>query len=144
MSPVALLHRETSEAIIRSFFHTYNRLGMGFLESVYQRALALELRINGHGVIEEAPVTVYYRGMVVGHFRSDLLVDNTVMLELKAAKRIHSRHYLQLHNALRASTVELGLLLNFGLKPEFKRIILMNHHKPKLETLAEPIRALPR
>lgn len=66
------------------------------------------------------------------------------MVELKAAKRLHPRHYLQLHNALRASTIELGLLLNFGLKPEFKRIILMNHHKPKPEPLTGSIRDFQR
>jgi len=125
------VHKETSEAIIRAFFQTYNRLGFGFLESVYRRALAIELRLGGLVVMEESMVTVHYRGASVGHFRCDLLVNDQVMLELKVAKRLHSRHSLQLRNALRASTVELGLVLNFGPRPEFKRLILMNRNKPE-------------
>jgi GxxExxY protein len=125
-----LLHMETSEAIIRAFFNTYNRLGSGFLESVYRRALAIELKLSGLRVIEEFPLTVYYRGTPVGHFRSDLLVNEEVLVELKAAKRLHSRHSLQLRNALRATNAELGLLMNFGTTPEFKRLVLMNCNKP--------------
>ena len=127
-----ILHKETSESIIRAFYRTYNRLGFGFLESVYRRALAIELRTCGLTAIEEFPVTVHYRGVSVGHFRSDLLVHDRVMVELKAAQRLHSRHSLQLRNVLRASQIELGLVLNFGPRPEFKRLILMNHNKPVL------------
>lgn len=127
---VDFIHRETSDSIIRAFYAVYNRLGFGFLESVYRRALALELKSCGLTAIEEFPVTVHYRGTPMGHFRSDLLANDRVMLELKVAKRLHSRHTIQLRNALRAGTIELGMVLNFGPRPEFKRLILMNRNKP--------------
>lgn len=128
------LHEGTSESIIKAFYSTYNRLGAGFLESVYRRAMAIELAIHGLSAVEEFPVSVHYRGIVVGNFRTDLLVNDEIMVELKAAEQLHPRHSLQLRNVLRATSVELGLLLNFGPRPAFKRLILMNRNKQNLET----------
>jgi len=124
-----LKNSEITQIIIGAFFDCYNQLGIGFLESVYEGGLELILSDVGLDVRRQGKITVWFRGRVIGHFRADLVVNNTVLVEIKRAKRIHSRHTAQLINALKATTIEIGLLLNFGPKPEFKRVLLTNESK---------------
>ena len=122
-------HEGTTEKIIGVFYDVYNELGHGFLESVYEESMAIALREAGHQVIQQAPISVHFRGQVVGDFRADLLVNNEVIVELKAARAIESAHEAQLMNYLRATRIEVGLLMNFGPKAEFKRFIFDNDRK---------------
>lgn len=109
--------------IIGAFYRVYDRLGYGFLEAVYRRSLAHELRKAGSTVHEEAPVGVLYDDVEVGHYRADLLVDRRVIVEIKAGASVAPVDHRQLLNYLRASEVEVGLLLHFGPKPSFHRMM---------------------
>jgi len=123
------LYAEKTKRIIECFYKVYNTLGFGFLEKVYQRALIIELTETGFEVDSELPVTVYYKGYNVGDFRADLLVDKVIFLELKANEKLVPGDENQLINYLKATEIELGLLLNFGKKPEIKRKIFTNDKK---------------
>lgn len=123
---------EITRVIIGAFFDCYNQLGLGFLESVYEAGLELILIEAGLEVRRQEKITVWFRGREIGHFRADLVVNNIVLVEIKRAKRLHSRHKAQLINALKATEMEIGLLFNFGPKPQFKRILLTNDRKPHL------------
>jgi GxxExxY protein len=125
----ALLHADTSRNIIRVFKQVHAELGIGFLESVYSAAMTLALRDSGFAVEREVPVTVVFRGHPVGTYRIDLLVEKLVCVELKVCRAIISAHEAQLLNYLRASRIEVGLLLNFGMHPELRRFILTNDQK---------------
>ena len=127
-------HGELTRNIIGVFYEVYNELGHGFLESVYANAMALALREAGFDARQQAPITVMFRGEIVGDFRADLLVENAVMIELKAAKALEGAHEAQLLNYLRATDIEVGMLLNFGPKPEFKRLAFDNRrkHRPQI------------
>lgn len=127
-------HRDLTELILRVFFEVYNEQGFGYLESVYERAMAIALEQAGLKVRRQVPITVYFRGQVVGEFIADLLVDDRVLLELKAARAIDSAHEAQTLNYLRATPIEVALLLNFGPKPEFRRFAFENSRK----RLAQP------
>ncbi|MFT3907996.1 MAG: GxxExxY protein [Ferruginibacter sp.] len=110
--------------IIKCFYTVYNRLGYGFLERVYENALAIELKKAGFNCLQQAPVNVYYENTIVGNYFADIIVDNKIILELKVSDaEIMKEHELQLYNYLKATTLELGLILNFGKKPVFKRKI---------------------
>ncbi len=122
-------HQEITEKIIGVFYEVYNELGGGFLESVYEQSMAIALSEAGLLVVRQAPITVHFRGQVVGDFRADLLVNNQVIVELKAARAIERVFEAQLMNYLRATNIEVGLLMNFGPKPEFKRFIYDNERK---------------
>jgi len=124
-----LKHEGVSEKIIAAFFEAYNELGHGFLESVYEAAMELLLKRRGLTVLRQYPIAVYFRGELIGEFRADLFVEDCVIAELKAAKAIDPAHQAQLLNYLKATTVEVGLLLNFGVKPEFKRLVFDNDRK---------------
>ncbi len=124
-----LLHGELTDRIIKAFYKVYNTLGHGFLEKVYENSLALELRRLGLRVEQQQPIDVFYEGEMVGEYFADLIVEDIVILELKAAEAIHEAHEAQLVNYLRATEIEVGLLLNFGPKPQFKRKIFMNDNK---------------
>jgi GxxExxY protein len=124
-----LKHRAVTEKIIKVFFEVYNELGHGFLESVYEKALALVLCDAGLSVQRQVQIPVWFRGQRVGDFTADVLVNECVLLELKAVRTLDSSHEAQLLNYLRATDVEVGLLLNFGLKPEFKRLAFDNRRK---------------
>ena len=104
-------------------------LGHGFLESVYEASLEVALISMGLKVRRQIEIPVYFRGQRVGIFTADMLVEDCVLLELKAARSLDSSRQAQLLNYLRATQIEVGLLLNFGLKPEFKRLIFDNPHK---------------
>jgi GxxExxY protein len=118
-----------TSAIIGAFYDVYNQLGCGFLEKVYENALAHELRKRGHGMQQQAPIEVYYDGLQVGSYFSDLLVDKSVLVELKAAKAIAEEHEAQLLNYLKATEIDVGLILNFCPKPQVKRKIFETARK---------------
>jgi len=123
--------QEITEKIIGIFYEVYNEIGNGFLESVYEQSMAIALSEAGLQVVRQAPITVHFRGQVVGDFRTDLLVNNQVIVELKAARAIEQAFEAQVMNYLRATQVEVGLLMNFGPKPEFKRFIYDNERKAR-------------
>lgn len=124
-----MLHQELTEEIISAFYKVYNTLGYGFLESVYKNAMFFELLDSELECRTEQPVDVYYEQRMVGKFFVDILVENKVILELKSAECIREEHEAQLLNYLKATNIEIGLLLNFGKKPEFKRFIYSNNRK---------------
>ena len=120
---------DLTQRIIGVYYDVYNELGTGFLESVYQKSLALALESAGLKVCSRIDIPVWFRGHQVGQFEGDLLVEQCVLLELKAARALGSAHQAQLLNYLRATEIEVGLLLNFGPKPEFKRVAYDNSRK---------------
>lgn len=124
-----LKHKDITHQIIRVFFDVYNELGHGFLESVYQRALGMALEAADVKIRSPVKIPVWFRGKPVGQFVGDMLVEEKVLLELKVARYLDRAHHAQLLNYLRATDIEVGILLNFGLKPEFKRLVLDNASK---------------
>ena len=122
-------HGEITQKVIGVFFDVFNELGHGFLESVYEKSLELALNAIGIDVRRKIEIPVWFRRTQVGDFEADMLVEGCVLLELKAVRRLDSSHEAQLLNYLRATDIEVGLLLNFGLKPEFKRLIFDNARK---------------
>ena len=122
-------HDDVTELIIQAFYLVYNTLGYGFSEKVYENAMALELRRRGVKVIQQAPIHVYYAGEVVGEYFADLLVADAVIVELKAVQALLDQHDAQLLNYLKATMYEVGLLLNFGVKPQVKRKAFDNNRK---------------
>jgi GxxExxY protein len=123
------LHSEVTEKVIGVFFEVYNELGGGFLESVYQEAMRIALSHTGLRVAMEVPVPMYFRGEVVGNFRADVVVNDCVLLELKAISGFDTAHDGQVLHYLRATRFEVGLLLNFGPKPQVRRFILEEEKK---------------
>ena len=130
-------HSDITDLIIKAFYKVYNHFGYGFLEKVYSNSLAIELRKLGLEVIQEAPIEVYYDGQVVGEYFADLLVADAVIVEVKAVKRLLEEHEAQLLNYLKATSYEVGLLLNFGPKPEVKRKAFDNSRKGSMRWLRE-------
>lgn len=122
-------HVPLTEKIIGVFYEVYNELGQGFLESVYENAMTVALSQSGLAVVQQSDVQVMFRGQVVGEFRADLIVEGTILVELKAARAIDVAHEAQVLNYLRATTIEVGLLLNFGPKPQMKRFAFDNNRK---------------
>ena len=117
-----MLHRaELTDCILGCFFRVYRALGHGYLESVYERALEIALREAGLHVERQVSVQVHFEGHEVGQFYADLVVERCVLLELKAAARIVGAHEAQVINLLRATSLEIAFILNFGTKPEFRR-----------------------
>ncbi|MDR0810659.1 MAG: GxxExxY protein [Paludibacter sp.] len=125
----SLLHKELTDIIISCFYKVYNDLGYGFLERVYQNALYFALIDEGLLCEAEKSIKVHHNGRVVGDYRADLLVENSVLLELKASEELNLANEKQLINYLKATDVEVGLLLNFGKRPQFKRRIFTNDYK---------------
>src|SRR5215470_6376215 len=124
-----LKHAELTETIIGVFYDVYNELGFGFLESVYRKALHMALCEKGLKVEAEVAVPVFFRGVNVGDFRADLVVNDCVLLELKTAETIIIAHEAQLLNYLRATSLEVGLILNFGPKAQVRRLLYDNNRK---------------
>lgn len=122
-------HSELTDAIIAVFYEVYNELGFGFLESVYRNSLHLALLEKGISVEQEVPVTVFFRRRNVGDFRADLVVNGAILLELKTADQIVAAHESQVLNYLRSTSLELGLILNFGPRPQVRRLLLDNSRK---------------
>ena len=125
----SLKHRELTEKIIGTFYDVYNDLGHGFLESIYEQALAIALAQAGMKVERQVPVRVWFRGQQIGDFRADILVDDSVLIQLKAVRTIEQAHEKQILNYLRATNIEVGLLFNFGEKPQFRRLVYENERK---------------
>ncbi len=124
-----MLYEETTSRIIKAFYKVYNTLGYGFLEKVYEKALAIELSRGGFEVVRQMSIDVYYGDDLVGEYYADLVVNTSIILEIKAIEALHPRHTNQLVNYLKATDIEVGLLLNFGEKPEIVRKIFTNDRK---------------
>lgn len=124
-----LLHKNITDQILRSFYTVYNKLGFGFLEKVYENALLIELMNMNLFCEKQKPIKVFYKEKIVGEYFADILVENKVIVELKAAECLVPEHELQLINYLKATDMEIGLLLNFGRKPQFIRKAFSNHRK---------------
>lgn len=118
-----LLFEDITRSIIAAFYAVYNKLGYGFLENVYAAALVLELRLRGHKVAREVTLPVFYDGKQIARYKADFVIDDVVLLELKSTERLNPNDRRQLLNCLRATRLEVGLLLHFGPKPEFHRIV---------------------
>ncbi len=129
-----LVHGELTGLILEVFYDVYNELGYGFLESVYQKAMLIALRSRGLTAEDENRITVWFRGESVGDFRADVLVDDTVILEIQAARAPDSSHEAKLLHYLKATDKEVGLLLNFGPNPTFKRFYFDNPRKQALRS----------
>jgi GxxExxY protein len=128
---VNYLYHDLTETVIKGFFRVYNTLGFGFLEKVYEKALFIELTRMGLNVARQHRVTVYYDGHEVGDYFADLVVEHQLIIEIKAAECLREEHECQLINYLKATDIEVGLLFNFGKKPQFKRKIFTNDFKQK-------------
>lgn len=120
-------HSELTEKIIKAFYKVYNTLGYGFLEKVYENALFIELESIGLNVKKQEPIKVYYEEKEVGVYFADLIVSDIIIVELKAAESLSEEHESQLINYLKATDIDVGLLLNFGKKPEVKRKVYSNN-----------------
>jgi GxxExxY protein len=127
----ALVEAELTNAIIGAFFDVYNELGHGFLESVYRKALQLELRSRGPAISPRSGDRGFYCTDPVGFFRADPLVERRVIVEVKAINALAEPAHKQLLNYLRATSIEVRLLLNFGPKPTFKRVVLTKPHSAR-------------
>jgi len=121
-----LLYSKETEIIIAAFYKVYNTLGFGFLEKVYENSLCNELQKSNLSVIKQYPINVYYDNQVVGEYFADLLIDKKIIVEIKTAKSLCQENEYQLINYLKATGIEVGLLLNFGEKAEFRRKIFTN------------------
>lgn len=130
---------ELTDGIIGVSYDVYNELGFGFLESVYRKAMRLALLEKGFTAQEEMAVSVIFHGKSVGDFKADLLVNNSILIELKTAEALGRAHEAQVLNYLRATSLELGLLFNFGPKPEVRRLLLDNSRKHYRRPASEDI-----
>jgi GxxExxY protein len=128
-----ILHKELTNEIIGTYYDVYNEIGFGFSEKVYQNFLFFELQSRGFSIEAQKQIHVYYKGRIVGEYYADIIVENKIILELKAVNQLIDEHEFQLLNYLKASKIEVGLLFNFGVNPDFKRIILTNDRKPNLK-----------
>ena len=123
------LHKELSQQIIGAFYDVYNTLGYGFLEKVYENAFLYELKIIGLNANPQVPIEVFYKGIRVGQYYADLVIEDKIIIELKATETLCEAHEFQLLNYLKATNMEVGLLFNFGGKPEFKRLVYTKSFK---------------
>jgi len=137
--PTLLKHSELTEKIIGVFFDVYNELGYGFLESTYAEAMVMALMESGLTAVREVPVPVWFHGKKVGQYFADMVVNGSVLLELKAARNLESAHEAQLLHYLRATDIEVGLLLNFGVRPQFRRLLFDNERKKIRENPCESV-----
>lgn len=129
MHKSAMLHADVTEHIIKAFYHVYNSLGYGFLEKVYENALVHALLARGLVAKPQLPILVFFEGALVGEYFADVAVNDCLIVEVKACDAIHPAHQAQLLNYLKATRFEVGLLLNFGSSPEFRRKLFTNDRK---------------
>ncbi len=122
-------HSDITALIIKAYYNVYNQLGYGFLEKVYENSLLIELEKFDLECISQSPIHVYYNNIKVGFYIADIIVNNCVIVEIKAAEAICDEHEAQITNYLRATDIEVGLLLNFGKKPDFKRKVFSSEFK---------------
>jgi GxxExxY protein len=132
------MHEQTNREIIGVLFDVYNELGYGFLESVYREAMTIALQYQGLQVEREFPLTARFRGQLIGNFKADLVVRGSVIVDLKAVRSLEPAHEAQILNYLRASVLEVGLLLNFGPKPQVRRLAFSNRRKNPTSVAAIP------
>ena len=130
MNTAELLEEQLTHSVIGAFFDVYNTLGFGFMEHIYELALERELRARGHQVRRQASVRIYYKGEFLAEQRIDLIVDDKLVVETKSAPELHKTAPRQLYNYLRATTLEVGLLLHFGPEPQFFRLVASNKRPP--------------
>ena len=128
-------HKQLTDQIIKIFYRVYNKLGYWFLEKIYENALLFELREEKVNAVSQAPIQVSYKGQILGEYFADILVDDKIIIEIKAAKNLVDEHEAQLLNYLKATNIEVGLLLNFGPKPEIRRKAFDNKRKWTFEYL---------
>jgi len=126
-------HEYLSDQIIQIFYQVYNELGYGFLERVYQNAFYIALKQAGFEVEAHRKIKVWFRGVEVGEYFADLIVNNLIIIELKATETLVDEHEAQLVHYLRGTDIEVGLLLNFGKKPQIKRKVYDNNLKINLK-----------
>jgi len=119
-------YTDITQKIIKAFYQVYNTLGYGFLEKVYENAILIELKSMVINVEKQKQIKVYYKEQQVGEYYADLIIENIVIVELKAAESLCEEHEFQLINYLKATDIEVGLLLNFGKSPEIKRKVFSN------------------
>ena len=119
-------HQELTKSIIGIFYDVYNEMGHGFLEKVYQNAMIVELQSRGFEIESQKRINVYYKRTIVGEYIPDIIVNNSVIVELKCVEYINESHQAQLINYLKSTECEVGLLLNFGNDPQFLRKIYTN------------------
>ena len=122
-------HEALTEQLIGVYYTIYNELGTGFLESIYQKAFAVVLGEKGLRFQEQAPIEVVFHGVPLGDFKADLLVESSVLIELKAAKSLEDAHERQVLNYLKATKIEVALLFNFSPRPQVRRLVLDNELK---------------
>ena len=122
-------YSDVTEKISKAYFNVYNKLGYGFLEKVYENSMLIELKIMGLNCNKLISIKVYYEENIVGDYFADIIFEQVVIIELKAAESLCDEHEIQLVNYLKATDIEVGLLLNFGKKAEFKRKVLTNEYK---------------
>ena len=122
-------HKELTDKIIQIFYKVYNKLGYGFLEKIYESAIAIELENENISAVRQAPIQVFYDQKLIGEYFADILVENKVIVEIKASRQLVEENEAQLLNYLKATKMEVGLLLNFGPKPEVKRKAFDNARK---------------
>ena len=123
------LHKELTESVIRVFYEVYNTLGYGFVENVYQNSMYYALQDAGFECETQKDIDVFYKNRKVGSYRADIIVNDTLLLELKAVSELNESHKRQLSNYLKATKIEVGLLLNFGERPQIRRWIYTNDRK---------------
>lgn len=133
-------HTDITDRIIKSFYKVYNKLRYGFQEKVYANSLDIELQKSGLGTIREEPINVYYENDLVGKYYADILVNGLVIVEIKATRGLLEEHEAQLLNYLKATPYEVGLLFNFGLKPELRRKAFDNSRKGDLSWIDKSIK----
>ena len=117
----ALLKKDLTDRVLGAFYDVYNALGHGFLESVYENALVLTLEESGLAVARQYPIEINFKGRCIGEFRADLIIERSLIIEIKAQQNLTPVHEAQLLNYLKATKIPVGLLLNFGPRPQFKR-----------------------
>lgn len=124
-------HQELTKSIIGIYYNVYNELGFGFLEKVYHKSLLIELKRNGYKIDSEKKVNVYYKNEIVGEYIPDIIINDSVIVELKCVEYLTDIHENQLLNYLKATDCEVGLILNFGKDPQFIRKIFTDDLKKK-------------
>jgi GxxExxY protein len=123
------LESDLSKTVIKAFYNVYNKLGYGFLEKVYEKSMLIELKKQGIIAVNQEKIPVYYENEKVGEYFADIVVENKIIIELKAAEGIVEEHEAQFVNYLKATKMEVGLLLNFGKTPQIKRKVFTNDIK---------------
>ncbi len=124
-----LKYKELTEKIISIFYKVYNQLGYGFLEKVYENAMIIDFKAEDISAVAQSPIKVLYKNELVGEYYADILVDDKIIVEIKATRTLALEHEAQLLNYLKATNIEVGLLLNFGPKPQIKRKVFDNIRK---------------